>query len=95
MALAHGGFYKIRVNGVDGYVLCDKVVDKTLATPAPTENPTKVMYIVNANESVTLRKTPDQNGEQITTIPLGTQVEFVKKENDDFSKLSMADKKAL
>ena len=87
LALAHGGFYKIRVNGVDGYVLCDKVVDKTLATPAPTENPTKVMYIVNANESVTLRKTPDQNGEQITTIPLGTQVEFVKKENDDFSKI--------
>ena len=37
------------------------------------------MYIVNVNESVTLRKTPDQNGEQITTIPLGTQVEFVKK----------------
>ena len=87
LALAHGGFYKIRVNGVDGYVLCDKVVDKTLATPAPTENPTKVMYIVNVNESVTLRKTPDQNGEQITTIPLGTQVEFVKKENDDFSKI--------
>ncbi len=56
-----------------------KVVDTTLATLAPTENPTKVMYIVNVNESVTLRKTPDQNGEQITTIPLGTQVEFVKK----------------
>ena len=87
LALAHGGFYKIRVNGVDGYVLCDKVVDTTLATPAPTENPTTVMYIVNVNESVTLRKTPDQNGEQITTIPLGTQVEFVKKENDDFSKI--------
>ena len=88
LALAHGGFYKIRVNGVDGYVLCDKVVDTTLATLAPTENPTKVMYIVNVNESVTLRKTPDQNGEQITTIPLGTQVEFVKKENDDFSKIT-------
>lgn len=87
LALAHGGFYKIRVNGVDGYVLCDKVVDTTLATPAPTENPTTVIYIVNVNESVTLRKTPDQNGEQITTIPLGTQVEFVKKENDDFSKI--------
>lgn len=95
LALAHGGFYKIRVNGVDGYVLCDKVVDKTLATPAPTENPTTVMYIVNANESVTLRKTPDQNGEQITTIPLGTQVEFVKRKMMIFQKLSMADKKAL
>ena len=76
-------------------MLCDKVVDKTLATPAPTENPTKVMYIVNANESVTLRKTPDQNGEQITTIPLGTQVEFVKRKMMIFQKLSMADKKAL
>ena len=30
LALAHGGFYKIRVNGVDGYVLCDKVVDTIL-----------------------------------------------------------------
>lgn len=95
LALAHGGFYKIRVNGVDGYVLCDKVVDTTLATPAPTENPTTVIYIVNVNESVTLRKTPDQNGEQITTIPLGTQVEFVKRKMMIFQKLSMADKKAL
>ena len=73
-------FYKIRVNGVDGYVLCDKVVDTTLLQHRHRQkNPTKVMYIVNVNESVTLRKTPDQNGEQITTIPLGTQVEFVKK----------------
>lgn len=87
LALAHGGFYKVRVNGVDGYVLCDKVVDTTLATPVPTEIPTKAMYVVNVNENVTLRKIPDKNGEKITTIPLGAQVDFVKKENDDFSKV--------
>ncbi len=59
---------------MDGYVLCDKVVDKTLATPAPTENPTKVMYIVNANESVTLRKTPTKTVNRLPQFRLARRL---------------------
>lgn len=89
LSLATGGFYKVRANGVDGYVLCDKIVDSTLATPAPQ---TTYMYVVNVKDSIYLRKNPDENSENITTIPLGTQVEFVKKENDSFTKIKFEGK---
>lgn len=92
LALANGAFYKVRVNGVDGYILSDKIVDSSLATPEPQ---VKVMYVVNVDNSIYLRKTPDENSENITTIPLGTQVEFIQKENDSFTKIKFEGKEGF
>lgn len=36
LALADEGFYKVNANGNIGYVQSDKLIDKNLATPAPT-----------------------------------------------------------
>ena len=44
-------------------------------------------YVVNCNESITLRKQPDVNSGQITQIPLGSAVSYVESAQNGFYKV--------
>ena len=62
-----------------------KVVDST------EENTTiaKYMYVDNVSQAIYLRKKPvEKDGNEIETIPLGTQIGFIEKSNDTYSKIN-------
>lgn len=44
-------------------------------------------YVVNCNESITLRQQPDVNSGQITQIPLGSAVSYVESAQNGFYKV--------
>ena len=44
-------------------------------------------YVVNCNDSITLRKQPDVNSGQITQIPLGSAVSYVESAQNGFYKV--------
>jgi uncharacterized protein YgiM (DUF1202 family) len=45
-------------------------------------------YVVNCNESITLRKQPDVNSGQITQIPLGSAVSYISAASNGFYYIS-------
>ena len=45
------------------------------------------MYVVNCNESITLRPSDNVNSGEITQIPLGASVEYLGQANNGFYKI--------
>ena len=82
---ANNGFYKIRYNGSVGYALA-QYLSKTKQSAATTPS-TQIMYVVNCNESITLRPSDNVNSGEITQIPLGASVEYLGQANNGFYKI--------
>ena len=79
---AENGFYKVIYNGSTGYALASY-----LSATKPSETATsgqintadyETYYVVNCKQSITLRPQPDVNSGEITQIPLGAAVSYVK-----------------
>ena len=78
------GFYKIAYNGKVGYALA-----QYLSTEKPyIESPSaQILYVVNCNESITLRPSDNVNSGEITQIPLGASVEYLGQAGNGFYKV--------
>lgn len=84
-------FAKIMYNGQTGYVKREY-----LSSAPPTAAPTSAgnttvqynMYVVNVKHSIYLRSTPSENGSIICEIPLGTEVGFIERANNTFTKIN-------
>ena len=71
------GFYQVSYNGRTGYALSEY-----LSTATPEINTGITGYVVNCNESITLRTEPDTSGNEICQIPLGESVSIIKGSGD-------------
>lgn len=80
---AGNGFYTIQYAGQTGYALASY-----LSGSAATASSTATMQVVNCNESITLRKIPDTDGEEICQIPLGATVTFLSQAENGFYMIS-------
>ena len=88
---AENGFYKVIYNGSTGYALASY-----LSATKPSETATsgqintadyETYYVVNCKQSITLRPQPDVNSGEITQIPLGAAVSYVKAAENGFYKV--------
>ena len=80
---AGNGFYTIQYNGQTGYALASY-----LSGAAAVSTSSTTMQVVNCNESITLRKIPDTDGEEICQIPLGATVTFLSQAENGFYMIS-------
>ena len=87
---AQNGFYKVIYNGSTGYALASYLSStKPAETAAAALAQTNVAnyetyYVVNCNESITLRPQPDVNSGEICQIPLGSAVSYVGTASNGF-----------
>lgn len=61
------------------------VVGENIQTNAPTY---QIMYVVNCNESITLRTSPSTEAAEICQIPLGAAVSFISGAENGFYEIS-------
>ena len=80
---AGNGFYEVQYNGQTGYALASY-----LSGSAFVSETGRTMQVVNCNESITLRKIPDTDGEEICQIPLGATVSFLGTAENGFYMIS-------
>ncbi len=90
-------FSKVSYGGNTGYVKRDYLSSTPPNTSAPqpytayTNNTViyKYMYVANVKNSIYLRKSAEENPNNIiTTIPLGTRIGFIEYATQDFSKIN-------
>ena len=87
---AQNGFYKVIYNGSTGYALASYLSStKPAETAAAALAQTNVAnyetyYVVNCNESITLRPQPDVDSGEICQIPLGSTVSYVGTASNGF-----------
>ena len=87
---AQNGFYKVIYNGSTGYALASYLSStKPAETAAAALAQTNVAnyetyYVVNCNESITLRPQPDVNSGEICQVPLGSAVSYVGTASNGF-----------
>lgn len=84
---ANNTFSKVQYDGKIGYVKTDYLSDRK-----PDLTVKYAMYVVNVNESITLRKTPSTNGESVIEIYLGEEVGFIEDTNSLFAKVKYGDR---
>lgn len=98
---AANGFYKVIYNGKTGYALASYLNTEyhdtnQVSNPAnsgavdtyKTTVPAQVyttMYVVNCQESITLRTSPSTKASEICQIPLGAAVSYVEYAGNDFN----------
>lgn len=85
---ASDGFYKIIYNGKTGYALAS-YLDLTPQDEPPAQAPVNTntyptYYVVNCQESITLRKSARTSSGEICQIPLGAAVSFVENAGSGF-----------
>lgn len=80
------GFYKIAYNGKIGYALAQylSVEKPNIVATVPS---VQILYVVNCNEWITLRKSDSTSAAEITKIPLGSSVEYLGTANNGFYKI--------
>ena len=87
---AQNGFYKVIYNGNTGYALASYLStakQATSAVTAPVQSSAEnyeTYYVVNCNESITLRPQPDVNSGEICQIPLGSAVSYISAASNGF-----------
>lgn len=87
---ADNGFYKIIYNGKTGYGLASYLSQSKPAVTGNTGSNTTVyrtFYVVNCNESITLRTSPSTSASEICQIPLGSAVSYVESSSNGFYKV--------
>lgn len=91
---AQNGFYKVIYNGNTGYALASYLStakQATSAVTAPVQSSTEnyeTYYVVNCNESITLRPQPDVDSGEICQIPLGETVSYIGPASNGFYEIS-------
>lgn len=85
---ASDGFYKIIYNGKTGYALASYLdltpQDEPPALAPVNTNTYPTYYVVNCQESITLRKSARTSSGEICQIPLGAAVSFVENAGSGF-----------
>lgn len=91
---ARNGFCKVVYNSHTGYALSSYLGYTKQSTPAPAPNNYSssggtydTMYVVNCNESITLRKSDSTSAGEICQIPLGSAVSYIGKAGNGFYKI--------
>ncbi|MBT9778498.1 SH3 domain-containing protein [Clostridium sp. MCC353] len=87
---ADNGFYKIIYNGKTGYGLASYLSQDKPSTTGNSGSNTGVyrtFYVVNCNESITLRTSPSTSASEICQIPLGSAVSYVETSSNGFYKV--------
>lgn len=77
LGIAENGFYCVEYNGYTGYALASY-----LSTEYSTDYST--YWVVNCQQSITLRKVPSVDGPEICQIPLGSAVTFLSRADNGF-----------
>ena len=91
---AKNGFYQVIYNGNTGYALASylsatKPSETTTTTSGQIDTADyETYYVVNCNESITLRPQPDVNSGEICQIPLGAAVSFISTASNGFYYIS-------
>lgn len=81
------GFYKVSYNGTTGYALAQYLSVERPHINAHVAPRNQILYVVNCNESITLRTSDSINAGEITQIPLGASVEFLAQARNGFYKI--------
>ena len=87
---ADNGFYKIIYNGKTGYGLASYLSQDKPSAAGYTGSNTgiyRTFYVVNCNESITLRTSPSTSASEICQIPLGSAVSYVETSSNGFYKV--------
>lgn len=77
LGIAENGFYQVEYNGLVGYALASY-----LSTEWSTGYST--YWVVNCQQSITLRKVPSVNGAEICQMPLGAAVTWLSEADNGF-----------
>ena len=87
---AENGFYKIIYNDVTGYGLADYIsvyrTSKNFDTDSSVYYPT--YYVVNCEQTVTLRTDPDSSSGEICQVPAGATVAYLGTTSNGFDYIS-------
>lgn len=82
---SENGFYKVSYHGDTGYSLASYLSYQ----PAPPKTNTyTTMWVVNCNESITLRTSPSTKAAEICQIPLGATVSYIETASNGFYKVT-------
>ena len=82
---SENGFYKVSYHGDTGYALASYLSYQ----PAPPKTNTyTTMWVVNCNESITLRTSPSTTAAEICQIPLGATVSYIETASNGFYKVT-------
>lgn len=81
---AENGFYKVSVNGTVGYALASYLSGSPQAV---AENVKYYMYVVNCNESITLRSAASTSSASMGQIPYGAAVGIISDSQNGFYKV--------
>lgn len=92
ISTADNGFLKVIYNGVTGYALASYLSQDPGAhvdpyDSAPLTGFYATCYVVNCQESITLRTSPDSGSVGYCQIPLGAAVSFIKNASNGFYKV--------
>lgn len=78
------GFAKVSYRGIIGYASENYLTDTLIAME---EEPSKTLYVINCNESITLRNAPSRSAGEIMQIPLGEAVGYIGSAYNGFAKV--------
>ena len=82
---SENGFYKVSYHGDTGYALASYLSYQ----PAPPKTNTyTTMWVVNCNDSITLRTSPSTKATEICQIPLGATVSYIESASNGFYKVT-------
>lgn len=82
---SENGFYKVSYHGDTGYALASYLSYQ----PAPPKTDTyTTMWVVNCNDSITLRTSPSTKATEICQIPLGATVSYIESASNGFYKIT-------
>lgn len=81
---AENGFYKIIYNGLTGFSLASYLSTNPQSTAPAQQTNYETYYVVNCNESITLRTSPSTSADEICQIPLGAAVSYVSTAENGF-----------
>lgn len=94
VSTADNGFYKVIYNGKTGYALSSYLSqdpDASHAVPPSSSTSSTTVYatcyVVNCQESITLRTSPSTKASEIRQIPLGAAVSYVGTASNGFYKV--------
>ena len=91
---AENGFYKISYLGSTGYALASYLSEEqpsyenAKADDNSKEQTYETMYVVNCDESITLRTSPSTQSAEVRQIPLGEAVSYIEGAENGFYKIS-------